>query len=181
AAGDREDALALAEAVRQHHRAAHHLIGVLRIDAEAERHVHRLVELGELDLLHERNRLLDRGGPIDGDLRPRRAEFLAALSHDSPCGASERQALSHAAVLREPHSGYPITSSPIDRAVPRTVLIAASSDSAFKSGIFVLAISSTCFAVTVPTLFLFGSADPLAMFAARFSSTAAGGVLVMKV
>jgi len=40
--------------------------------------------------------------------------------------------------------------------VPRTVLTAASSDSAFKSGIFVFAISSTCFAVTVPTLFLFG-------------------------
>src|ERR1051326_3652844 len=78
-------------------------------------------------------------------------------------------------------SGYPITSRPIERAVPRTVLIAASSDSAFKSGSFVFAISSTCFAVTVPTLFLFGSADPFAMLAARFNSTAAGGVLVMNV
>src|SRR5947199_6364075 len=76
---------------------------------------------------------------------------------------------------------YPTTSNPIDRAVPDTVLIAASSDSAFRSGIFSLAISSTCFAVTVPTFVLFGSADPLAMFAARFSSTAAGGVLVMNV
>ena len=74
-----------------------------------------------------------------------------------------------------------MTSSPIERAVPATVLIAASSDSAFRSGIFVLAISSTCFAVTVPTLFLFGSADPLAMFAARFSRIDAGGVFVMKV
>src|SRR5204863_2166336 len=75
---------------------------------------------------------------------------------------------------------YPTTSNPIDRAVPDTVLIAASSDSAFKSGIFSLAISSTCFAVTVPTLVLFGSADPFAMFAARFNRTAAGGVFVMK-
>src|SRR5512145_3455067 len=40
--------------------------------------------------------------------------------------------------------------------------------------------SSTCFFVTVPTLVLFGSADPLARLAARFSSTDAGGVLVMK-
>src|SRR5262245_61536778 len=67
------------------------------------------------------------------------------------------------------------------RAVPATVLTAASSDSAFRSGSFVFAMSSTCFLVTVPTLFLFGSADPFAMFAARFSSTDAGGVLVMKV
>ena len=74
-----------------------------------------------------------------------------------------------------------MTSSPIDRAVPATVLIADSSESQFRSGIFSLAMSSTCFAVTVPTLFLFGSADPFAMFAARFSSTGAGGVLVMKV
>src|SRR5262245_33615516 len=72
-----------------------------------------------------------------------------------------------------------MTSNPIDRAVPATVLTAASSDSAFRSGSLILAISSTCFAVTVPTLFLFGSADPFAMFAARFSSTAAGGVFVM--
>ena len=74
-----------------------------------------------------------------------------------------------------------MTSSPIDRAVPATVLTAASSDSQFRSGIFSFAISSTCFAVTVPTLFLFGSPDPFAMFAARFSRTAAGGVFVMKV
>src|SRR5262249_46535822 len=68
----------------------------------------------------------------------------------------------------------------IDRAVPATVFTAASSDSAFRSGIFSLAMSSTCFVVTVPTLFLFGSADPFAMLAARLSSTDAGGVLVMK-
>src|SRR5689334_11004702 len=66
------------------------------------------------------------------------------------------------------------------RAVPATVFTAESSESQLRSGIFSFAISSTCFVVTVPTLFLFGSADPLAMLAARFSSTAAGGVLVMK-
>src|SRR5439155_6119837 len=75
---------------------------------------------------------------------------------------------------------YPITSKPIERAVPATVRIAASSDWQFRSGSFVFAISSTCFAVTVPTLFLFGSAEPLAMFAARLRRIDAGGVLVMK-
>ena len=39
-------------------------------------------------------------------------------------------------------------------------MIAASSDWAFKSGIFSFAISSTCLAVTVPTFVLFGSAEP---------------------
>ena len=64
---------------------------------------------------------------------------------------------------------YPMTSMPMDRAVPATDLTAASSDSQLRSGSFVFAISSTCFLVTVPTLFLFGSADPLARFAARFN------------
>src|SRR5215510_10708069 len=68
----------------------------------------------------------------------------------------------------------------MERAVPATVLIAASSDWQFRSGSLVFAISSTCFAVTVPTLFLFGSAEPFAMFAARFSRIDAGGVFVMK-
>ena len=73
------------------------------------------------------------------------------------------------------------TSRPIERAVPDTVRTADSIESVLRSGIFSLAISSTCLAVTVPTLFLFGTADPLARLAARFSSTDAGGVLVMKV
>src|SRR3972149_718769 len=67
------------------------------------------------------------------------------------------------------------------RAVPLTVLMAASSEAVFRSGILVRAISSTCFSVTLPTLVLLGSPEPLARPAARFSSTEAGGVLVMKV
>ena len=70
---------------------------------------------------------------------------------------------------------------PIERAVPATDFMAASSDSQFRSGSFVLAISSTCFFVTVPTFVLFGSAEPFARFAARFSRIDAGGVFVMKV
>ena len=40
-----EDAHRLAGAVRQHDRAAHHLVGVPRIDAEVHREVDALVEL----------------------------------------------------------------------------------------------------------------------------------------
>ena len=81
AAGDRKHALALAEAEWQDDRAADHLVGVLRIDAQPQRELDGLVELGELDLLHERHRVFDRIRPIDGDLRAGRGELLAALSH----------------------------------------------------------------------------------------------------
>ena len=70
---------------------------------------------------------------------------------------------------------------PIDLAVPLMLLIAVSTDDAFRSGIFCVAISRTCFSVTLPTLSLLGVPAPLAMPAAFFSRTAAGGVLVMKV
>jgi hypothetical protein len=65
--------------------------------------------------------------------------------------------------------------------VPATVLTAASSEVAVQVGHLQLGDLLDLLRVTVPTLFLFGSADPFAMFAARFSSTDAGGVLVMKV
>ena len=52
----------LADAVREHDGAAHHLVGVLGIHPEAQRHVHRLVELGAGQLLEDAERLLDRVG-----------------------------------------------------------------------------------------------------------------------
>src|SRR5947208_14930555 len=64
---------------------------------------------------------------------------------------------------------------------PRTCSIAASTVKQFKSGILILAISSICFIVILPTLFLFGSADPLAILTARLMSTGTGGVLVINV
>src|SRR5438128_1784944 len=72
-------------------------------------------------------------------------------------------------------------STPMLRAVPLTLFIAASTVKQFRSGIFSLAISSICLSVILPTLFLFGSAEPLAMFTARLMSTGTGGVLVMNV
>src|SRR5580765_8755578 len=61
------------------------------------------------------------------------------------------------------------------------LLIAVSTEAAFKSGIFCFAMSSICLIVTLPTLSLFGTPEPLAMPAARFNKIEAGGVLVMKV
>src|SRR4051794_24578228 len=59
--------------------------------------------------------------------------------------------------------------------------MAASSDAALRSGIFVRAISSTCCFVTLPTLFLFGMPEPFCRPAALSRRIDAGGVLVMKV
>ena len=60
ARGDGEHFLALAQSVRQHDRAADHLIGVLRIDAETGRQLHGLIELRVFDLLEQGNRVLNR-------------------------------------------------------------------------------------------------------------------------
>src|SRR5947209_7586479 len=61
------------------------------------------------------------------------------------------------------------------------ILKAASSLRAFRSLDFVFTISMTCLRVTLPTFVLFGSLEPAAIFAAFFSKTAAGGLLVMNV
>ena len=70
---------------------------------------------------------------------------------------------------------------PMLRAVPATMRMAWSSSFAFKSFAFSLAISASCFFVTLPTLSRFGTPEPLAMPAAFLRSAAAGGVLVMNV
>jgi len=67
------------------------------------------------------------------------------------------------------------------RAVPATMLIAASTLAAFRSGIFSSAISRTCALVIVATFVLFGVPDALSMPHAFLMRTAAGGVLVMNV
>src|SRR5277367_6499526 len=67
------------------------------------------------------------------------------------------------------------------RAVPFTLRTAAATSKQFRSGILILAISSTCASVILPTLFLLGSAEPFAIPTARLISTGTGGVLVMKV
>ena len=59
ALGEHRDADGLAGARGQRHDAADHLVGVARIDAEVERDLDGLVELGRRVLLDERDRLID--------------------------------------------------------------------------------------------------------------------------
>ena len=72
-------------------------------------------------------------------------------------------------------------STPIDRAVPSTIFIAASMSLALRSGILVWAISRTWSLVSLPTFSLCGTPEPLLSPAAFLISSAAGGVLVMNV
>jgi hypothetical protein len=58
AAGDGEHLLALAQPVREHDGAADHLVGVLRIDAKAQRQLDGLVELRRTSPSASRGRLL---------------------------------------------------------------------------------------------------------------------------
>ena len=75
----------LAGAVRQVDGAAHHLVGVLGIDAEADGEVDGLVELRrDLQLRQERERLVDRVLLVAVDLFESAARyFLPVLSDDS--------------------------------------------------------------------------------------------------
>ena len=75
---------------------------------------------------------------------------------------------------------YSSTVIPILLAVPAIMLIAASKVAAFKSGIFISAISWILALEIVATLFLFGTPEPDLMLQAFFNKTAAGGVFVMK-
>ena len=65
--------------------------------------------------------------------------------------------------------------------MPATERIADSMLVVLRSGSLCSAISRTCFLVTLPTLFLFGSPEPLSIFAAFLRRIDAGGVLVMNV
>src|SRR6476469_6621259 len=67
------------------------------------------------------------------------------------------------------------------RQAPFTCSMADSTVKQFRSGILIFAISSTCLALILPTLFLLGSAEPLARLTARFTRMDTGGVLVMNV
>ena len=65
------------------------------------------------------------------------------------------------------------------RALPATVRIAASRSAAFRSGIFVLAISSTCLLRDLADLVGVRARAALLDPAAFLISTVAGGVLMM--
>ena len=66
------------------------------------------------------------------------------------------------------------------RAVPATMLIAASKEAALRSGILVSAIFFTCSLVMEATFVLLGVPEAVSMPHAFLIRTAAGGVFVMK-
>src|SRR5256885_1467413 len=150
--------------MRQDHRAAHHLVGMLGVHAQIDGQLHGFIELGVM-------RFLDQLGRVR-ELVRMRFHFLARVLDVLARFLCHRQPLPF---------NYPTTSRPMFRAVPITVRIADSKFVVFKSTSLVLAISSTCFLVTFPTLLRFGSAEPLTIPAARSNSTEAGGVFKMNV
>src|SRR4030095_12090439 len=70
---------------------------------------------------------------------------------------------------------------PMERLAPARVRIAASTLAAFMSLSLVLAISSSCARVILPTLSFSGILEPLSSLIAFLIRTVAGGVLMMKV
>src|SRR5207302_4411843 len=121
------------------------------------RDVDRLVELGEGRGLHLVDRLT-RAVQLAGlERRDVRAIVLAVRAHQST------------------------SSKPMERAVPATIFMAASMSVAFRSGSLISAIFFSCARVTFPTFWRFEVGDPFSMPASFLRSTAAGGVLVMKV
>src|SRR6185437_10770828 len=117
ALGEHRDAQLASGAVRKRRDAAHHLVGMARIDAEIDRQFDRLVELGRGARLDQLDRFLDRIGFGGVDAFDRLLESLG-----------------------ECHGGYPFTSMPIERAEPSIISIAFSTSLAFRSFIFASAI-----------------------------------------
>src|SRR5205814_9942029 len=141
---------------RQHDRAAHRLIAFFGVDAEVHRDIDCLVELGGRRFLHQLERLGRGIGLVVVDLVDEGLPALGNVSHYMPS-----------------------TITPIERALPATMRMAASRSVAFRSGSFALAISSTCLRVILPTLSVCGRALPDSMPAAFLMSTVVGGVLMM--
>ena len=88
----------LAEPVRHRDRAAQLLLGVTDVQAGADVHLDGLVELGRLEVLEDPDRLGGLVGVLAIDLGQIRAIALAVLGHQ------------------------PVTSTPIERAVPSMIL-----------------------------------------------------------
>src|SRR4051812_29800770 len=100
ALGEDGDLHVLAEAVRERDRAAQLLVGVTHVEAGADVHLDRLVELRALGLLDEADRLVRGVLVLAVDLGARLDERAAVLGH------------------------YATTSTPIERAVPSMILAA---------------------------------------------------------
>ena len=134
ALGEHGDGHRLAQAVGQEQRAAQLLVGVADVDAEAHVHLDRLVELR-----------------VSSDFSRRTASSGAYSFSRSTCWRA-------VGVRLAGHQAS--TSTPIERAVPATIFIAASTSFAFRSGILRSAIARSWSRDSVPTLSRFGSPEP---------------------
>ncbi len=120
AAGEHRDLERAARAVGQVDDAAHHLVGMLGIDAEVDREFDGLVEFGDGVGFDELDRLI---------------ELVELGADDGLAGLADSLAVLVMA--------YPTTSRPIERAEPSIIFIADSIDSQLRSTIFFSAISLT--------------------------------------
>src|SRR3954451_6330291 len=152
--GDRDVAT---EAVGQRDGAAQLLVGVADVQPGPDVDLDGLVELRALGLLDEGDRLGGRVLALAVDLAPGVEELLAVTRH------------------------YRATSTPIERAVPAMIFIAWSTSCALRSLSFFSAIARSWSWVIFPTFSRCASPEPFSMPIAWRISTAAGGVLVMKV
>src|SRR6202043_228129 len=139
------------------------VVGVLGVPTQVDGQLHGFVELGVVRLLNQLRRFRELVRPRF-HLLARILNVLARFLHRCP-----RNQL------------YAVTSKPMFRAVPITVRTADSIFVVLRSTSLSLAISSTCFFVTLPTLLRFGSAEPFTIPAARSSKIEAGGVFKIKV
>src|SRR5690606_1850826 len=147
AAREHGDPHGAAGAVRQVDDAAHHLVGVTRIDAEIPGDLDRLVELGRRPVLQQ----------LDGFAE---VVLLVGVKPLARLGDALRDLLGHRL--------QSTTSRPIERAEPSTMRMAASTSLAFRSFIFASAISRTWARPIVPALALPGSLEPDFRLAAFF-------------
>src|SRR4051794_5761878 len=157
ALGEDGDRHVSAQPVRQRDGAAQLLVGVADVEPGADVDLDGLVELRAPGLLDESDRLGGRVLALAVDLVARLEELLAVARHYRP------------------------TSTPIERAVPAMIFIAWSTSCALRSLSFFSAIARSWSGLIVPTFSRCGSPDPFSMPIAWRMSTAAGGVLVMKV
>src|SRR5436190_3625311 len=146
----------LAKAVGQGDRSAQLLVGVADVEPRAYVNLDRLIKRGAAETAHQRDRLAGRVLVLAVDLREALAVAPAMAPHEA-------------------------TSTPIERAVPAMILAACSTSCALRSGSLRSAISRNCCCVIVPTFSRLGSPEPFGIRSAWRISTAAGGVLVMKV
>src|SRR5699024_10159465 len=190
--GEHHHPRGLTGAVGQVDGAPDHLIGLPGVHAQAQCHVHGGVELGTGTFLGEPDGFLRAVHPGAVDPLSGFTVLLAALCHlllllQSWCGPRRP---SHCGIrpcagwigrVDRFWTGQFSTLMPIERAVPAMIFAAPSTSVALRSSILVWAISRTWSMLIEPTFELCGVPEPLATPAAFLISSAAGGVLVMKV